>query len=637
MRFSKALGFASFFTLMLMGAGAVADDNNQNGQGQNNQGNFNFGNGYNDFDQVHTKTPIKHIVIIFGENESFDHYFGTYPLASNPVGEPHFAPLPFTPPVNGLDWKLLNQNPNFENKAVNGAAAFNPFRLDRTQAVTGDQDHDYTPEQKAFDDGKMDAFPANTGTNNATGKKDQSGNPLYYSNASTGAFATTGLVMGYFDGNTVTGLWNYAQHFAMSDNSYGSQFGPSTTGAVNLVSGQTNGAVYYAGPTAGSATIAADNSSVTDDGHGGLTIMGDPDPFLDVCSLAQSGSTDQTAELKGKNIGDLLNAKNISWGWFQGGFDLTLNNTGTNNYPHTTLPGSYYTGSTGTPKNGAPVGCVRASVSSILTTANGSASNDFVPHHEAFQYYASTRNPNHNRPASVQVIGTSADTATDQYVNNPNEQKANHQYDTHDFFDVLANGNLPSVSFLKAPKFQNAHPGNSDPLDEQAFVVNVVNALEDSKFWENTMVVLAYDDSDGWYDHANHVINPSSNSNVDALEGTGVCKSLPGTFPAFNQPLPGIKGQPVNGRCGYGPRLPLLVISPYARHNFVDHTVTDQSSIINFIEDNWLNGERIGQGNYDAVAGSLFNMLDFNQLPYTKVKLDPATGLVVPGGFASNH
>jgi phospholipase C len=66
------------------------------------------------------------------------------------------------------------------------------------------------------------------------------------------------------------------------------------------------------------------------------------------------------------------------------------------------------------------------------------------------------------------------------------------------------------------------------------------------------------------------------------------------------------------GRCGYGPRLPLLVISPWSKRNFVDHTVTDQSSIIRFIEDNWLNGKRIGQGSFDGIANSISNMLDFN-------------------------
>jgi phospholipase C len=565
-----------------------------------------------------TRTPIKHLIVIFGENESFDHYFGTYPIATNPHGEPYFAPLPYTPSVNGLTWELLNNNPN-KNNAANGAGASNPFRLDRTQAVTADQNHGYKAEQLAFDDGKMDLFPKNTGTAGQGG---------------AGAFDTTGLVMGYYDGNTATALWNYAQHFALNDNSYGSQFGPSTVGAVNLVSGQTNGANYFAGPTAGSAALGADNGSVADDGQGGLTVMGDPDPFLDVCSLAQNGSTDQTVELKGKNIGDLLNGAKVSWGWFQGGFDLTLDNSKANNYPNTTPSGVTYKGSMGTPKNGAPLGCVRASNSSTLSAAGVKPSNDYVPHHAAFQYYASTRNPNHTRPSvKPNLYGTSNDTG------------ANHQYDTHDFFDALKAGNLPSVTYLKAPKFQNAHPGNSDPLDEQNFVVSVVNTLQGTEFWESTAVIVAYDDSDGWYDHANHVINPSFNSNVDALEGTGVCKPLQGRSPAlpvsfapdhdrdrspvFQTPLPGINGKPVNGRCGYGARMPLLVISPWAKHNFVDHTVTDQSSIVRFIEDNWLKGERIGQGSYDAYAGSLFNMFDFAQLPVKKLELDPVTGLVL--------
>jgi phospholipase C len=551
--------------------------------------------------EPHTATPIKHVVIIFGENQSFDHYFGTYPSAANVAGEPRFVPLPLTPRVNGLTHDLLFNNPNFTNKANNNPSldsiAANPFRLDRTQAVTADQDHDYTPEQQAFDDGKMDLFPLFTGTAGTGG---------------TGAFNTTALVMGYYDGNTVTALWNYAQHFALNDNSYSSQFGPSTVGALNLASGQTNGATYFAGPT-GTTTLPADNSSVADDGNGGLTVMGDPDPYLDICSLQQDGTAadgNSTAQMNGRNIGDLLNAKGISWGWFQGGFDLTLTNSGNTNYPYS--PSS--TEGTGT-------GCSRASVSATLLAAGVSFVQDFVPHHAAFQYYPSTRNPNHNRPASVAVIGTSTDTGTGL-------NQANHQYDTHDFFDALAAGNLPAVTFLKAPAFQNAHPGNSDPLDEQIYVVSVINALQDSPFWESTAVIIAYDDSDGWYDHANHVVNPSFNKNVDALEGIGICRPLPDTFPAFETPLPGILGKPANARCGYGPRQPLLVISPYAKHNFVDHAVTDQSSIIRFIEDNWLEGERIGQGSYDAFAGSLLNLFDFNQLPYTKLKLDPDTGLV---------
>ena len=105
-----------------------------------------------------TATPIKHLVVIFHENISFDHYFGTYPHATNPSGEPQFHAAAGTPSVNGLNGALMTHNPNLVN-TVNGAGATNPFRLDRSEAATADQDHDYTPEQLAFDHGLMDAFP----------------------------------------------------------------------------------------------------------------------------------------------------------------------------------------------------------------------------------------------------------------------------------------------------------------------------------------------------------------------------------------------------------------------------------------------------------------------------------------------
>jgi phospholipase C len=120
------------------------------------------------------------------------------------------------------------------------------------------------------------------------------------------------------------------------------------------------------------------------------------------------------------------------------------------------------------------------------------------------------------------------------------------------------------------------------------------------------------------------IMNQSASS-ADALLGPGNCGT--GT-----QALPGVVAATLNaqGRCGYGPRLPFVVISPYAKSNFVDHTVTDQSSIIRFIEDNWLAGQRLGGGSFDALAGSITNMLSFtsagNSTPFI---LDENTGLVV--------
>ena len=512
-------------------------------------------------DALPTATPIKHVVVIFGENESFDHYFGTYPNATNPPGEPAFTAAPNTPSVNGFTADLLNNNPNLN--PANGTGAANPFRLDRSQAHTSSQNHAYGPEQAAFHGGLMDLFPKNTGAAGTGG---------------TGVFNTKGLVMGYYDGNTVTALWNYAQHFAMSDNSYSTNFGPSTPGAVNLISGQTNGAVGFARSDGmGTSTI----NNIVADGQGGFTMFGDSDPHGDVCS----STTSATTEMTGKNVGDLLNAKSITWGWFQGGFNLTAVNA-----------------------NGS-TGCTRTTSSPTV----GGNVTDYSPHHQPFQYYPSTRNLSHTRPTSVASIGTSFDGG------------ANHQYDISDFVAAVQAGNLPSVSFLKAPAIQDAHPGNSDPLDEQVFVVNMINLLQKSPEWSSTAVILAYDDSDGWYDHVNMVINPSASAQ-DQFTGPQNCTPIAGTPGARSAPLPGINGQPVQGRCGYGPRQPLLVISPFAKANFVDHTLTDQSSILRFIEDNWLNSQRIGQGSFDAIAGTINTMFDFTQKPNPKLVLDPTLG-----------
>jgi phospholipase C len=482
-----------------------------------------------------TATPIKHVVIIFGENISFDHYFGSYPNALNPGHEPRFVAQPGTPSVNGFNDGLLYNNPNFLNKAGNGTGAANPFRLDRSEAATADQDHDYGPEQQAFHGGLMDAFPQYTGTPGPppTGK------------------STKGLVMGYYDGNTVTALWNYAQRFAMSDNSYNTTFGPSTPGAINLISGQTNGVTDQSNAS----------GSVVEDGNGGFTLISDADPIGDVCSTTSGG----LVQFTGQNIGDLLNSRGVTWGFFEGGFDLTKKN----------LNGS--------------TGCARSHTSTVTKTTKA----DYIPHHQPFQYYPQTANPKHLRPSSVRSIGQDGD-------------QANHQYDIDDFFSAVNAGNMPAVSFLKAAGYQDGHAGYSDPLDEQAFVVKVINFLQQQRDWESTAVFINYDDSDGWYDHQLGQIVNQSTTAADALTGPGACGN--GTDSA----LAGASALHAQGRCGYGPRLPLLVVSPWAKSNYVDHTLTDQTSILRFIEDNWLGGQRIGNGSFDAIAGSVDNMFDFS-------------------------
>ncbi|HTZ79421.1 MAG TPA: alkaline phosphatase family protein [Stellaceae bacterium] len=474
-----------------------------------------------------TTTPIKHVVVIFQENNSFDHYFGTYPHAANPIGEPRFVAADDTPTVNGLNDALLNHNPN----------SVAPFRLDRSQAALDcDNNNAYAAEQAAFDKGLMDKFPENT-SSAATG-------------ASGGEVACpAGIGMGYYDGNTVTALWNYAQHFAMSDNFYDTEFGTTVMGHLNLISGQTH-QTFEPGNVqkTGAKSFVIRNGSV----------IANLDSALEDCRSAPVGGQPvASVEMTGHNVGDLLNAKGITWGWFYGDF--------------TALTGS--------------------------TPTHAVCSSSYDEHYDPFQYYPSTANPHHLPPSSIAMVGRA--------------DQANHQYDLNTFWAALATGHLPAVSFVKAPATETGHPQTSDALSEQQFLVDTINTLQKSRDWADMAIVIAYDDSDGWYDH---VMSPIVNQSNDATVDT-IC--LGGGLPSTG----------FNDRCGYGQRLPLLVISPLAKRNYVDHTVLDTTSILRFIEDNWQLGRidsldnpdgtangnpPAGQGSFDRLAGSIEGMFDFD-------------------------
>ncbi len=506
-----------------------------------------------------TSTPIKHVVVLFDENESFDHYFGTYPYATNTDGT-KFTAKPGTPTVNGLYTKitksgpvgpLLTSNPN----------EYNPQLLTPAEALTSDQNHDYTPEQDAVDNGKMDKFVQET----------ESSTPAA---GCAPEYCPPGIVMDYFDGNTVTGLWNYAQNYAMSDNNYDTVFGPSTPGALNVTSGDTQGAEALTPTWATDPSQPATSSAIVDG-----AMSGDVDPYYDECSDTNHTTTGALGVLSGQNIGNLLNAGHVTWGWFQGGFAPTSTNSG-----------------------GAVCGATSDNIAGV-------ADAEYSPHHDPFQYFASTANPAHLAPSSLKEIGY-----TDQ---------ANHQYDLSYFADALngtGGATLPSVSYLKAPEAEDAHPGYSDPLDEQKFIVSEVNAIEKSKYWASTAIVVTYDDSDGWYDSA---VPPVINGSNDSATDTALCTSKAVTVGTTTD------------RCGFGQRLPMIVISPYTRTNYVSNNLTDTTSVVKFIENNWLYGQRISDS-YDAVSGSLDapgGLLDFNTRPhFAPVILNPTTGAVVSGG-----
>jgi phospholipase C len=613
-----------------------------------------------------TATPIQHLVVIFQENVSYDHYFGTYPSATNTDGTT-FTPVA-TPGNNNLqghtpDLTTAGGNPNavapvrYANSAT---SASGPRSL-----LTCDQDHNYADEQTAFDGGSMDKFPSSVGSSSA--------------NEVDGLACSKNEVMNYYDGNTVTGLWNYAQKFAMSDSSFGTTFGPSAPGAVNLVSGDTGnvdttgctglalspptaaGCTHMAsslnfGPTNTAtmtiATRTSPNADTTLDGTGGLSLTSDAQPFYDDCS------TRDAVALTGTNVGDELSAAGVSWGWFQGGFRpstpySTANAAGTNHPTSTFVPdefsGKY---NVNTPKATALGGGTTPLNQGICNawhnigadlpapntgTGQWGSKGDYIAHHEPFEYYGSTANPHHLPPASLSVIGTDTQSFSggSYKTGTPNWDTANHQYDTSDFDSLVAAAaqgqnnpgsadgkyHLPAVSFLKAGGWEDGHAQYSDPIDEQNFITREINALMQTPDWSSTAVVINYDDSDGWYDHSYATIASGSAAvgepgTTAAIPGTGVALqhslvpinpsnsagdnlfstvsgppyAAPGVSQLCYAPSQGNASTALAsqmGRCGLGPRLPMMAISCFARSNYIDHAVSDQASVTKFIQGNW--------------------------------------------------
>jgi phospholipase C len=398
-----------------------------------------------------------------------------------------------------------------------------------------------------------------------------------------------------------------------------------------------------------------------------MSLIGDAQPYWDDCS------TRDAVGMTGRNIGDLLNTQGVSWGWFQGGFRPSTSYLTATGAPSTTTAptkGTAYpftanqfsAGSTpgvlpadafppfaskqGLCNSNHPIGPAVGGIGGVAGGGPGQYGwkNDYIPHHEPFQFYPGTANPHHFAPASPAAIGTDTQTGYGGPTSGLDFDTANHNYDMSDFdalVGAITRGTLPAsalpaVSFLKASGYQDAHAQYSDPLDEQQFVVKEINALEHSPDWSSTAIVLAYDDSDGFYDHVFAGSNPGatnlgvangSTSRADTLSSgftlpttpttttTGFCGGGSGTPPTWGT---------AQGRCGYGPRLPFLVISPFAKRGYVDHTRTDQSSIIHFIESNW--GLPSIAGSADSSSGLLTNMFDFTHRDDSALFLDPTTG-----------
>ncbi len=200
---------------------------------------------------------------------------------------------------------------------------------------------------------------------------------------------------------------------------------------------------------------------------------------------------------------------------------------------------------------------------------------DYDAHHNPFQYFSDTADLDHS--------GTE------------------NQHDLAEFFAALEGNTLPQVAYVKAERPRNEHPGYSSIAGGRDFVVRTLNAIMDSDAWDRTVVILTFDESGGWYDH----VPPPQ------------IVPLPEDGPALEE-------KPY----GLGPRVPTLVISPFAKSNYISHHLYDHASVVRFIEDIYLQGAHLNARS--AAAGDLRDMIDLNRRT-PALRLDPRTGMPVEG------
>ncbi|HEX2647519.1 MAG TPA: alkaline phosphatase family protein [Candidatus Dormibacteraeota bacterium] len=447
-------------------------------------------------------SPIKHTIILYQENISFDHYFGTYGHGANgiPAGS-----------------KLVH---------TNGALTWGPYSPTQlsgaTQSRTCDVDHGYADMIKMSNHGAMDMFLQLGNDKTVT-------NPSANSAATCPSFETaapapganlTALANGYYTGKAgdpnapLQNYWKLASQYTLADNFFQGVYGPSTPGAEWLV--------------------AATNNTT-----------GDPNPIGDKCDDYPAQINPQTIP----NLGAEASKAGVSWAWFQGGFGT-------------------------------------------CTTANPTGTG-YSAHHDPFQYFSSTADLNH----TYAMVPT---------FNSPNSNQ--HQRDLSLLYDALSGTavggtvpKLPAISWVKAPAIDDGHPGYSGPALEDAFIGELVAKLQASRYWKNTALFIAFDETGGWWDH----VAPPDLGGPFATWVNGQ--------PNFSGcQYPGVPGAAC-GEAGLGPRMPVLVISKFARHGFVDHTLLNTASLDRWVESNYELPALGVWGNRDRTAGSLRSAFNFEE------------------------
>ncbi|WP_051953126.1 acid phosphatase [Methylocapsa aurea] len=443
---------------------------------------------------------INTVVVIYAENRSFDNLYGNFPGANglktafqqmtlNRQKDRDGSVLKELPPIwNGLTAPgVVPPVTQAQTEHLPNA----PFGIDDPQGfnqplsvATRDLVHRFYQNQMQIHGGKNDRFAAY---------------------GDSGA-----LVMGYYDGSKLP-LWAVAKKYTLADNFFMGAFGGSFLNHQFLIcscaptyphadQSPASGSVSVVNPDGVSLTLAANSPASAIDGtpkfvkDGALTpdfyAVNTMQPAYQPSAIppapggdpayADPASASRLPPQTSKTIGELLSAKGVTWAWYAGAWQTTLDG------------------------------------------ANASPTPNFQYHHQPFNYFA------------AYAPGTPA--------------RAEHLLDGGvagaKFIAAIDAGALPQVSFYKPQGNLNEHPGYTDALSGDQHIADVISHLEKSPQWGHMLVIVTYDENGGFWDHV---------------------------------------APPKADRWGPGSRIPALIISPFGKKNYVDHTRYDTTSILRFL------------------------------------------------------
>jgi phospholipase C len=465
---------------------------------------------------------IKYVFVLYQENRSFDSYFGTFPNA------------------NGLFSQPASQTPGFVQTLVNtdgSKGTISPFRIGPAQyaADTDDIDHSHVRTVAKMDvqngAAQMDMFAVTEEL-----KYSPTGNP------SLEAKQMGELSMAYEDCDTVPLLWAYADRFVLFDNVFEAMTGPSTPGNLSIIGAQSGQTQWALHPAAAAALPSLY-----------LPVLTDNDPFW-------GGPSDKSASPLPINPTDV-----------SGGYTFSPNLT------YATLPLS-----------------MLLNTASTVTATDPSASTDLVDVQDDVNFLAKLSQPavgfgwyeeGFDKESTDTAGPTDANGSHASYVTHHNGPQyfgyvANtpalrgQLHGLGDFFSDIQNSKLPKsggVFYVKGgyentlgllPANPNAtvqknfigdddHPAYSDAQISEAMVATAINAIAASPYWPQSAIIITWDDSEGDYDHV---------------------------------PPPIVNYGPDKSAMSFGPRVPLILISPYAKLGYVSHVQGSHSSVVKFVD-----------------------------------------------------